>query len=407
VGGGQPDRPTSLELARGWVGFWAGRAEIGGGIAGWLTNPGRSSAGHIGEFASSARNPALRKTRPHSATGKRRVGPAVCGTGIVPGMTIDRSAERHLLILMARQHGLATTVQARAVGVGKHRLARLTVDGYIRQVAPGLYRQLGAQKTFEHFVMTACLAVRGALASHQTAAALHLGPDYRRREVHVVVPHGTHARDLVAAGIELVVHRTRSLSSSDECKVAGIPTTAPARTLLDLAALPASSGRGPGLDQVLGELLATKRVQPASVLTALKRARSSHHAGRAQLERTLERALELDIVRTESPPERRFLLMLACDGMPLPAVQHEIRGPRGGLICRADFAWPAFRLVIEIDGSRWHSSLEAQARDRARDARLQAAGWTVLRFSPADIAERPQRVLASVCELLDMPNPLR
>ncbi|MGO9560997.1 MAG: DUF559 domain-containing protein [Acidimicrobiales bacterium] len=240
----------------------------------------------------------------------------------------------------------------------------------------------------------------------ESEPALHLGADYQRRQIHVVVPHGARPRDLSAAGIELVVHRTRTLTSSDGCTVAGIPTTTPARTLLDLAALPRTTP-GPALDQVLAELLATKRVRAASVTTALKRAQASRHAGRARLEVALERALELDVGRTESPAERRFLLMLAANDVPLPAVQYEIRGPRGGLICRADFAWPAMSAVVEIDGARWHSSPEAQARDRARDARLQRAGWTVRRLSPADVDERSQLVLASVCELLDMPNPLR
>ncbi|MGX1497592.1 very-short-patch-repair endonuclease [Labrenzia sp. MBR-25] len=49
-----------------------------------------------------------------------------------------------------------------------------------------------------------------------------------------------------------------------------------------------------------------------------------------------------------------------------------------------DFAAPAHRLIVELDGSR-HAELQGQACDIARDRKLQALGWTTLRFWNAEV----------------------
>ena len=56
--------------------------------------------------------------------------------------------------------------------------------------------------------------------------------------------------------------------------------------------------------------------------------------------------------------------------------------PIAGFI--VDFACPAKRLVVELDGSQ-HAQADNVARDRVRTARLEADGWTVLRFWNDDV----------------------
>ena len=48
---------------------------------------------------------------------------------------------------------------------------------------------------------------------------------------------------------------------------------------------------------------------------------------------------------------------------------------------RVDFAYPQIRLIIELDGRAWHSTLEAFESDRMRDNHAQLAGWRVLRIT--------------------------
>lgn len=51
-----------------------------------------------------------------------------------------------------------------------------------------------------------------------------------------------------------------------------------------------------------------------------------------------------------------------------------------------DFAAPAHRLIVELDGSQ-HGTLGHVKKDLARDRALLAAGWTVLRFWNADVIQ--------------------
>lgn len=58
----------------------------------------------------------------------------------------------------------------------------------------------------------------------------------------------------------------------------------------------------------------------------------------------------------------------------------------------ADFACPARRLVVEIDGSQ-HADDRTAARDLSRTKVLESDGWTVLRFWNDDVL----RDLDNVC----------
>lgn len=53
-----------------------------------------------------------------------------------------------------------------------------------------------------------------------------------------------------------------------------------------------------------------------------------------------------------------------------------------------DFGNPAARVAIECDGLRWHTDT---ARDDARQARIEAKGWTVYRVMGKDCFAPPER----------------
>lgn len=58
------------------------------------------------------------------------------------------------------------------------------------------------------------------------------------------------------------------------------------------------------------------------------------------------------------------------------------------------------RLVIEVDGYAYHSGDDRFQRDRTKQNALLAAGWRVLRFTWADLVDRPDTVLARITEIL-------
>ena len=61
----------------------------------------------------------------------------------------------------------------------------------------------------------------------------------------------------------------------------------------------------------------------------------------------------------------------------------------------ADLACRQLRLVIEIDGGI-HDLDEVKRRDAARQAALEALGWTVLRFSNDEALLEPERLVETV-----------
>ncbi len=88
----------------------------------------------------------------------------------------------------------------------------------------------------------------------------------------------------------------------------------------------------------------------------------------------------------------RWLLHEA--GVRLPVVQYEIRDG-AGFVGRVDMAWPDRRLVVEFDGDG-HRERDVFVDDLRRQNRLVAAGWTVLRFTSADVLGRPGDVVTAI-----------
>lgn len=58
-----------------------------------------------------------------------------------------------------------------------------------------------------------------------------------------------------------------------------------------------------------------------------------------------------------------------------------------------DFACPIKKLIVELDGSQ-HASHEVSVSDAARTARIEALGWTILRFWNDDVI----RDIDNVCQ---------
>jgi very-short-patch-repair endonuclease len=65
-----------------------------------------------------------------------------------------------------------------------------------------------------------------------------------------------------------------------------------------------------------------------------------------------------------------------------------------------DCVWPEQRLIVELDGFDTHRTTFAFERDRARDRRLQAAGWTVVRITWRQLVDEPEAIRADLTRLL-------
>ena len=58
----------------------------------------------------------------------------------------------------------------------------------------------------------------------------------------------------------------------------------------------------------------------------------------------------------------------------------------------ADFAWPAHRLIAEVDGWEKYTSRRSFEHQMRRDAELQERGWMVLHFTWLQVVRQPDLV---------------
>lgn len=61
-----------------------------------------------------------------------------------------------------------------------------------------------------------------------------------------------------------------------------------------------------------------------------------------------------------------------------------------------DFLWREQRLVVELDGWRYHRTREAFEHDRERDQALARSGHRVLRFTHRQLTERPDEAARTI-----------
>ena len=88
--------------------------------------------------------------------------------------------------------------------------------------------------------------------------------------------------------------------------------------------------------------------------------------------------------------ENRFLALCYDHGIPRPRVNSHVEGEE------VDFVWPDRRLVVEVDGYRYHRAPSRFESDRERDVVLALAGWQVMRFTWTQLTERPAWVARAV-----------
>src|SRR4051794_14738686 len=273
--------------------------------------------------------------------------------------------------LATRQHGRVALAQVRALGIGPGAVDKAVASGRLHRVHRGVYAVGHLAPSAEGRWMAAVLACGpGALLSHRSAACLWGVRDGEGPRVDVTVPgRGGRRRPGIA------VHRSALRADDDAAERAGIPVASVARVLVDLS-----------FDLELDDLVRTVREAQyrrlfdlAAVQGALARRPS----------RALARVLE-DLTPSTSPLEDAFLRLVDRYGLPRPVGQAAVLG------YRVDFFWPHARLVVQLDGHRAHSTLDAFQGDRAQTNVLQLAGYLVLRFTATDVRRRPRRTARTV-----------
>jgi hypothetical protein len=127
--------------------------------------------------------------------------------------------------------------------------------------------------------------------------------------------------------------------------------------------------------------------------------RSNGRRGAANVHTVL--AIEHEPAFTRSEIEELMLALCDDNDLPRPLTNEYVEYEQ------VDFHWPEYLLVAEADSKRWHGTTRRRERDIARDRRLQAAGWRVVRFSRREIALTPAAVAAELAPFLREPAARR
>lgn len=286
--------------------------------------------------------------------------------------------DARVMATAARQHGVVTTEQLAAAGLGPNAIARRVAQGRLNRLHRGVYMaaSLPAPLTAEMAAVLACGPT--AVLSHHAAAALWGLRARRDGDIDVTVAGERPRR---RPGIR--THRARRLE--DRTVHQRIPVTTAARTLLDLAPLLPQAQ----FDRTLEEAQVQRLVTPPALDAVVVR---SGHRGAGHLRAALQRMREPALTRSEA--EARLLALIRAAELPAPRTNTIVLG------FEVDLLWPSQRLIIEVDGFAFHSTRRAFERDRVRDARLQAAGFRVIRVTWRQIVDTPHAVAARIAAAL-------
>jgi hypothetical protein len=297
-----------------------------------------------------------------------------------------------LLAFATQHHGLFRRDDARRLGVSDQQVRWLLGGGRAHRVAPGTYRVAGAPATLEQALLAHVWSrAPDGLASHRSAAWLWQLPTYRAGPPEVLLPLGRSQRSTVGR-----VHLTRVLPPEHRTMVRGIPVNSVARTLFDLAAIDRPGRVEVALDDALARNLCTLRKVNMALFALARRGRS----GVGTMRRLLADRGEGEVVPA-SQLEARFRRLARDADLPMPTFEVDLGDE--AWIGRVDAVYREARLVVELDGRRWHDGRIALERDRMRDNRLMAQGWRVLRFTWDDVVRRPHEVVATIRRALGLP----
>ena len=302
---------------------------------------------------------------------------------------MDRQGrDARLALLATRQAGAFTYLQATEIGFPHSTISRRIASGAWQRLHPGVYSAGGAHLSRQLELWAAVLAAgHGAVLSHESAAIAHGAERLPLHPITLTNPHGSHQR------IEgVVVHQIDDLTSSHCTKWNGLPVSTPARAIVELGATQGAEVIGRVADDLVHERR-TSYVAIASVLAAVAR---PGKPGIAKLAVVLDERSD-GYVPPASELERSLFAALDAGGLPPPVRQLPLPG-RDGIRGIADGGYLDALMVLEADGRRWHTRVEAARKDRERDARVVRAGWVPLRFVYEQIVGDPAGVCQAVAE---------
>ena len=298
---------------------------------------------------------------------------------------MSTTSDLNVFRLAALQEGVFTSIQAEAAGLSPRAIRwRLETGGFVRVVRDVLSVPDWPESS-RRSLFVGTLAVPASAASRGSAGHLNEMPLIDEKAPTVTVPKGVW-RDLPG----LRVHESRLLNPSDITVVGGLRATTPARTLVDVAAEVGWSR----FFHVADRCLAADRPELGELIACYASLTRRGRRGAAKVTRYL-RERTVPPVYDLSELEWMFEQLLLRFGLRLPIRQYRppwFDGIRGV----ADYAVPKVKLIIELDGRSFHSTMQAFREDRRRDRLAREHGWTPIRYTYEEVRYRGEEVIAEL-----------
>lgn len=283
-------------------------------------------------------------------------------------------ATRTIIEMAESQYGVVSRRQLLAKGVSRGVIQSRQCSGWLSSIYPGTYAVGHTRLTMRGQWMAAVLACGpGASLSHRTAASLWgLAPpppqiDIMRTTSSASDPPRYGGRP-APFGRPIEFHRSRRTGIHEFEVHDRIPVTSVPRTFLDLASL--WSVRQ--LDSALSEAERNGLVRMSQFRKITERGRG--WTGIAKLREVVD-GWDPELLRTKSELEARFRNLCRDHGIPSPEVNVLVGG------FEVDCLWRQQRLIVELDGARFHRSPGQLHEDKERTAALEDLGFRVLRLS--------------------------
>ncbi len=284
--------------------------------------------------------------------------------------------------IASRQHGLFTRAQAKACGYSPGQIRRRVNTGVWRVVIGGVLAAAGLTLTPRILDRAAQLAVPVSILAGPSAARIWRIPVPDAQTWLAVDPN----KHVSLPGVRFL---RMEVDPSDVGSTDGGRITWRERTVFDcLRLLP-----DPASLELLDRALQQRWITVDDLAT-----RVVAFAGRRGCRR-LVRLLRKATAGTRSAAERLLVTLLSA-GRITGWVANQPIFDANGLIGLGDLVFEGLRLVIELDGWAYHTTPDRFQRDRERQNRLVAAGWTVLRFTWRDLIERPEYVIRTIRTML-------
>jgi very-short-patch-repair endonuclease len=283
-----------------------------------------------------------------------------------PHTSTTRERDRLLQRLAGRQHHLFTAAQLADLGFGRSVVRdRVAAGRWFRAPFAGVYSLVPPPLDRLRTIKAAALACgHRSLPSHWSAAEVLGIAEPPLLPVHITRPCGSGVRRA-----NLVVHRS-FVPPCDTTGRDGILCTSAARTIADLAA----TTEPEELERIL---------IAADSLRIVNHRRLEELAAERRGAKALRSLLSDDPIVVRSGRETELLQAFRRAGLPEPIVNGVVEG------YEVDYHWPEPRLVVELDGWRFHGGRMRMNTDRERDQVLALAGWRIIRFTRDQVVVDP------------------